>query len=377
MLATDLKLLRRPSTLQGRRKTTCLTRLVPRRGEREGERERGSVSGTGIRRKRGRDVGACAATETRETVIPEPSFNVPIGLFGLAGLSALAHATPLSALFGVLGGFLTFQATRVKFCFDDEALEVLVGEEKEESENAFVGGRNRWKYDTFVNWEFWWPGFPVLVYFKETQTKPEGQIHFFPIIMDGKQLYDVMAERCGSSQNSYTNVEVSERCFFDITIGGEDAGRIEFGLFGNAVPKTTENFSALCTGSRGVGKAGKPLHFKGSKFHRIIPGFMCQGGDFTNGNGTGGESIYGDKFEDENFKIKHTSEGLLSMANAGPGTNGSQFFITTTETPFLDGKHVVFGKVESGYDVVKKMESMGSPGGETYQEVVIKDCGLL
>ena len=148
-------------------------------------------------------------------------------------------------------------------------------------------------------------------------------------------------------------------------------------MYSDVVPKTAENFRALCTGEKGIGKSGKPLHYKGSSFHRVIPQFMCQGGDFTNGNGTGGESIYGDKFEDENFKIKHTSEGLLSMANAGPGTNGSQFFITTTETPFLDGKHVVFGKVESGYDVVKKMESMGSPGGETYQEVVIKDCGLL
>ncbi|QDZ23748.1 DUF3119 domain-containing protein [Chloropicon primus] len=146
-----------------------------------------------------------ASPDTRETtVIPEPSYNVPLGLVGLSGISAIGlKSVTLSGLFGVLGLFLLFQAQRVKFCFDDEALEVLIGDQLEESgPNAFVGGRNRWKYDTFVNWEFWWPGFPCLVYFKETQTKPEGQIHFFPIIMDGEQLYDVMRERCGSSQNS-------------------------------------------------------------------------------------------------------------------------------------------------------------------------------
>ena len=169
----------------------------------------------------------------------------------------------------------------------------------------------------------------------------------------------------------------TEKCFFDIEIGGEDAGRITFGLYGNTVPKTVANFSSLCTGEKGVGKSGKPLHFKSSVFHRIIPSFMCQGGDFTNGNGTGGESIYGEKFEDENFKIKHTEEGLLSMANAGPGTNGSQFFITTTTTPHLDGKHVVFGKVIDGYDIVKKMEAVGSSSGETSKQVIIKDCGKL
>ena len=140
----------------------------------------------------------------------------------------------------------------------------------------------------------------------------------------------------------------TERCFFDVSIGGEDAGRVVFGLFGNTVPRTARNFAALCAGSEGQGKSGKPLHFKGSKCHRIIPGFMIQGGDFTNGDGTGGESIYGEKFADENFKIKHERKGLLSMANAGPGTNGSQFFICTVKTPWLDGKHVVFGKVRSG-----------------------------
>jgi hypothetical protein len=138
----------------------------------------------------------------KETVIPEPSVGVPLGLFGLSGLAAAAHAIPLSGFFLVGSFFLYFQSNRVKFVFDDEALEVIIEGQEEQPENAFVGGKNRWTYDSFVNWEFWWPGFPVLVYFKEVQTKPEGQIHFFPIIMDGKQLYDVMVERCGPSQNS-------------------------------------------------------------------------------------------------------------------------------------------------------------------------------
>jgi cyclophilin family peptidyl-prolyl cis-trans isomerase len=165
--------------------------------------------------------------------------------------------------------------------------------------------------------------------------------------------------------------------FFDIEIGGEEAGRIEFKLFGKIVPKTTENFRCLCTGEKGEGKSGTPLHFKGSGFHRIIPGFMIQGGDFTKGNGTGGESIYGAKFADEfeNGCIGHTQPMLLSMANAGPNTNGSQFFITVARTPHLDGKHVVFGQVVAGEDVVKKMEAVGSGGGSTSKRVVIKDCG--
>ncbi|CAG5124910.1 unnamed protein product [Candidula unifasciata] len=158
--------------------------------------------------------------------------------------------------------------------------------------------------------------------------------------------------------------------FFDIAIGGSPAGRIVFKLFDNEVPKTAANFKALCTGEKGFG-------FKNSSFHRIIPGFMCQGGDFTNGNGTGGKSIYGSKFEDENFIRKHTKPGLLSMANAGPNTNGSQFFITTAITSWLDGKHVVFGEVVSGYNVVETMEGVGSQSGKPSKPVSITNCGVL
>jgi peptidylprolyl isomerase len=171
--------------------------------------------------------------------------------------------------------------------------------------------------------------------------------------------------------------QANPQVFFDITIGGESAGRIVFELRADIAPKTAENFRALCTGEKGIGKRGKPLHFKGSKFHRVIPEFMCQGGDFTNGNGTGGESIYGDTFEDESFELRHNVPGLLSMANRGPNTNSSQFFITTTLTPWLNGKHVVFGKVIEGMDVVKAMEAQGSGSGATKQEIAIADCGQL
>ncbi|KAI8376596.1 peptidyl-prolyl cis-trans isomerase cyp5 [Choanephora cucurbitarum] len=167
------------------------------------------------------------------------------------------------------------------------------------------------------------------------------------------------------------------KVFFDVAVNGKPSGRMTFKLFSDTVPKTAENFRALCTGEKGIGKSGKPLHYKNSAFHRIIPGFMAQGGDFTLGDGRGGESIYGHKFNDENFTLKHTGKGVLSMANAGPNTNGSQFFITFDQTPWLDGNHTVFGQITEGMDVLELLEQHGTQSGRPTAKIEIIESGEL
>jgi cyclophilin family peptidyl-prolyl cis-trans isomerase len=194
-----------------------------------------------------------------------------------------------------------------------------------------------------------------------------------------KAINENVKEDFDNSKNTHTNntlyEDTSLNPYFDIEVGGIYQGRILFQLFDDIVPKTCKNFRFLC--SNGLLVKDTPS-YEGSSFHRVIKNFMLQGGDFTNGDGTGGMSIYGNKFEDENFELKHNQPGLLSMANSGPNTNGSQFFITTEKTDWLDGKHVVFGLVISGYDIVSKIENMEVDGNSKPKlDVVIKKCGLI
>ena len=185
-----------------------------------------------------------------------------------------------------------------------------------------------------------------------------------------------VAAKVGVAGQPAAEAEVTQRVFLDVEVDGRPAGRIVIGLFGKDVPRTVRNFVALCTGEKGVNQAGVPLTYVGSKFHRVIPRFMIQGGSFATADDTEGQSIYGRFFPDENFRLTHDAAGVLSMANAGPNTNGSQFFITTNKTDWLDGKHVVFGRVIDGMNVVRRIESLGTPSGTPQAEIRIAAAGV-
>eukprot|EP00483_Globobulimina_turgida_P003290 UN03295 len=189
--------------------------------------------------------------------------------------------------------------------------------------------------------------------------------------------YQNLGSSGSTGENDAVLETITHTVYFDISIGDKNVGKIVIGLFGKVVPRTAENFRCLCIGNKTVGN--RKLHYKGSTFHRIIPGFMIQGGDFTHGNGRGGLSIYGQTFNDENFRLKHVAPYYLSMANSGRNTNGSQFFITTNATSWLNGKHVVFGKVlgDDSKSVVKKIESYGQRSGQPLAKISIADCGEI
>jgi cyclophilin family peptidyl-prolyl cis-trans isomerase len=222
--------------------------------------------------------------------------------------------------------------------------------------------------------ELWEPVLSTDVYWEIDDVGDSGRCVVLEL---PKRLSEDAWEHLLRSDYRPPDVTITERTYMDFSIDGEPAGRVEYGLYGNYVPRTAQNFKQLCTGEAGEGASGKPLFYKGCKIHRIIPDFMFQGGDFDNEDGTGGESIFGRTFEDEKFGVSHDKKGLLSMANSGPDSNGSQFFITVDKAPWLDGTHVVFGEVTAGMDVADRVAKFGGDEGKPTAEVRITDCGVV